>query len=303
MPPKPPTRSQPQKSSTTSAAGCRVTQGVPLPLGATLRRSGVNFAIFSKHATSCTLVLFRPGAEHPFVEFALDPHSNRTGQVWHAFIEGLDAGLQFGFRFDMQPNPNPQVHRFDPSNVLLDPYARVLSNGDAWGQSPPGKRLYRNSVVVENHFDWGGDQPLNTPLVDSIIYEAHVRSFTVHSSSGVTHPGTYAGLVEKIPYLKQLGVTAVELLPVNEFEEGDTDRVNPFTGERLLNLWGYQPTAFYAPNTAYSSNRADGEQVREFKQLVRALHLAGIEVILDMVFNHTAEGDENGPTLALPRHR
>ncbi len=170
--------------------------------------------------------------------------------------------MQYGYRFDMQPNPNPVVHRFDPSHVLLDPYARVLSNGGAWGQYPPGKRPYRNSVVVENHFDWGDDQPLNTPLVNSIIYEAHVRIFTVHSSSGVTHPGTYAGLIEKIPYLKKLGVTAVELLPVNEFEEGDTDRINPFTGERLLNLWGYQPTAFCAPNTAYSSNRADGEQVR-----------------------------------------
>ena len=132
--------------------------------------------------------------------------------------------------------------------------------------------------------------------MDSIIYEAHVRSFTVHSSSGVAHPGTYAGLIEKIPYLKKLGVTAVELLPVNEFEECDTDRVNPLTGERLLNLWGYQPVAFFAPNTAYSSQRGDGGQVREFKQLVRALHQAGIEVILDMVFNHTAEGDENGPT-------
>ena len=122
----------------------------------------------------------------------------------------------------MQPNPNPQVHRFDPSRVLLDPYARVLSNGGAWGAYPPGKRPYRNSVVVENHFDWGNDQPLNIPLVDSVIYEMHVRSFTRHPSSGVEHPGTFAGLIEKIPYLKKLGVTAVELLPVNEFEESDT---------------------------------------------------------------------------------
>lgn len=296
MPPKSLTRSQPKKSSTTSVAGYRASRGVALPLGATLRRTGVNFAVFSKHATSCTLVLLQPGAEHPFVEFALDPRSNRTGQVWHVFVEGLDAGMQYGYRFDMQPNLAPQVYRFDPSDVLLDPYARVLSNGGAWGQYPPGKRPYRNSLVVENHFDWEDDQPLNIPLVDSIVYEAHVRSFTRHPSSGVAHPGTYAGLIEKIPYLKKLGVTAVELLPVNEFEEGDTDRVNPFTGERLLNLWGYQPTAFCAPNTAYSSNRADGEQVREFKQLVRALHQACIEVILDMVFNHTAEGDDNGPT-------
>ncbi|HZM09783.1 MAG TPA: glycogen debranching protein GlgX, partial [Candidatus Limnocylindrales bacterium] len=296
MPPKSLTRSQPQKSTTTSVAGYRVNRGVALPLGATLRRTGVNFAIFSKHATSCTLVLLQPGAEHPFVEFPLDPRSNRTGQVWHVFVEGLDAGMQYGYRFDMQPNPNPNVHRFNPELVLLDPYARVLSNGGAWSRYPPGKRPYRNSVAVENQFDWEDDQPLNIPLVNSIVYEAHVRSFTVHSSSAVAHPGTYAGLIEKIPYFQKLGVTAVELLPVNEFEQGDTDRVNPFTGERLLNLWGYQPTAFCAPNTAYSSQRADGEQVHEFKQLVRTMHQAGIEVILDMVFNHTAEGDETGPT-------
>ncbi len=296
MPTKSFARSQPKKSSTTAVAGYRVNRGVPLPLGATLRRSGVNFAIFSKHATSCTLVLLQPGAEHPFVEFPLDPHSNRTGQVWHAFVAGLDSGMQYGYRFDMQPNPDPNVHRFDPSHVLLDPYARVLSNGGAWGQYPAGKRPYRNSVVTENDFDWGDDQPLNIPLVDSIIYEAHVRSFTEHPSSAVAHRGTYAGLIEKIPYLKQLGITAVELLPVNEFEESDTNRVNPVTGEPLLNLWGYQPTALFAPNAAYSFNRADGEQIREFKQMVCDLHKAGIEVILDMVFNHTAEGDEHGPT-------
>ena len=174
--------------------------------------------------------------------------------MWHALVEGLDAGVGYGFRFDMQPNPDPKVYRFNPERVLLDPYARVLSNGGAWGQYKPGARPYRNSVVVENdHFDWADDQPLNIPLVDSIIYEMHVRIFTRHPSSGVAHPGTFAGVMEKIPYLKKLGVTAVELLPVNEFEEADTDRVNPSTGEPLTNLWGYQPTAFFAPNTAYSS--------------------------------------------------
>ena len=265
-------------------------------MGASLRRSGINFSIFSKHATSCTLVLFAAGEKKPFAEFALDPHVNRTGQVWHAFVEGIDAGVQYGYRLDMQPNPDPQVYRYDPSRVLLDPYARALSNGGAWGQYKPGKRPYRNSLVVESHFDWGDDQPLNTPLVNSIIYEMHVRSFSRHPSSGVAYPGTFAGLIEKVPYLKQLGVTAVELLPVNEFEEADTDRLNPFIGEVLRNLWGYQPTAFCAPNTAYSSNRADGQPIHEFKRLVRSLHEAGIEVILDMVFNHTAEGGADGPT-------
>jgi glycogen operon protein len=241
-------------------------------------------------------LLFESGNQIPFATVFLDPHSNRTGQVWHVFIRGLDVGAHYAFRFDMQPNPDPAIYRFDPRLQLLDPRALVLSDGAKWGTYKAKTQPLRHGVVCEYYFDWGHDQPLNIPLVDSIIYEMHVRSFTRHPTSGVANPGTFAGLIEKIPYLKSLGVTAVELLPVNEFEEGDTDRVNPFTGEPLVNLWGYQPTAFYAPNTAYSSKRADGEQMREFKQLVKSMHEAGIEVILDMVFNHTAEGDATGPT-------
>ena len=214
----------PNPAPSTTAPGLRVRRGVPLPLGATVRRHGVNFSIFSGHATACTLVLFHPGVDDPYVEIPLDPKANRTGQVWHAHIEGLDADVQYGYRFDMQPNPAPQIYRFDPRHVLLDPYARALSNGSAWGAYPPGQRPYRNNLIVENNFDWEHDQPLNIPLVDSVIYELHVRSFTEHSSSGVAHPGTFAGLIEKIPYLKQLGVTAVELLPVNEFEERSEER-------------------------------------------------------------------------------
>ena len=165
MPAKSSVRGQPQKSSSTSVAGYRVDRGVPLPLGATLRRNDVNFAIFSKHATSCTLLLFEPGAAQPSVEFPLDPHSNRTGQVWHACVEGLDVGGQYGFRFDMQPNPDPRVHRFNPAIVLLDPYARVLNDRGAWGQCPVGERRHRNSVALEeNDFDWGDDQPLKSPV-------------------------------------------------------------------------------------------------------------------------------------------
>ena len=293
---KAPKNSSPKKFTSSPAIYC-IDRGHPLPLGATVHRKGVNFSIFSKHATSCCLLLFEPGMPETAVDLALDPHVNRTGQVWHIFVESLDAGTPYAFRFDMQPNPNPAVCRFDPAKQVLDPHARVLSGGAEWGTFKGFTRPLRHGVVTEHHhFEWEQDQPLNTPLVDSVIYEMHVRSFTRHPSSGVANPGTFAGLIEKIPYLKKLGVTAVELLPVNEFEEGDTDRVNPFTGEPLVNLWGYQPTAFFAPNTAYSSKRDDGEQIREFKQLVKSMHEAGIEVILDMVFNHTAEGDEHGPT-------
>jgi len=275
-----------------------IKRGHPLPLGATVHRAGVNFSIFSKHATSCCLLLFEPENLEPTATIPLDPHSNRTGQVWHIFVEGLDAGAHYAFRFDMQPNPDPAVYRFNASKALLDPYARVISGGKQWGKPATGEAAIRHCVVAENHFDWEDDQPLNVPLVDSIIYEMHVRGFTRHASSAVVHPGTFAGLIEKIPYLKSLGITAVELLPVNEFEENDTDRVNPFTGQPLLNLWGYQSIAFFAPNSAYSASQGegDGEQVREFRQLVKAMHGAGIEVILDMVFNHTAEGADDGRT-------
>ncbi len=275
-----------------------IKRGHPLPLGATVRRTGVNFSIFSKHATECSLLLFDRENPDSVTTLPLDPHTHRTGQVWHVFVERLDVGAHYGYRFSMEPNPDPHVFRFDASRVLIDPYTRVLSGAGEWGTSYSDKQQHRYSVVSENQYEWEQDQPLNIPLVDSVIYEMHVRSFTRHASSGVENPGTFAGLIEKIPYLKQLGVTAVELLPVNEFEESDTNRVNPFTGEPLLNLWGYQPTAFFAPNTAYSSQRGDGQQVREFREMVKAMHRAGIEVILDMVFNHTAEGADDGPTFS-----
>jgi glycogen operon protein len=257
----------------------------------------VNFAIFSRCATSCTLVLLDSASGDPVTEIALDPIHNRTGNVWHIFVANLDPGVHYAYRFDMHPNPNPAVNRFDPSKLLLDPYARVIAGGEEWGSQTGSP--HRRAVVSELYSrEWEDDQPLNTPLVDSVIYEMHVRGFTVHNSSMVAHPGTFAGLVEKIPYLQQLGVTAVELLPVNEFEEADTNRLNPFTGQPLLNLWGYQSRAFFAPNLAYSSKRQNGRQVTEFREMVRAFHQAGIEVILDIVFNHTAEGDEHGPTFS-----
>lgn len=288
-----------QPATRSQAAPYTIQRGSPIPQGATPFRKGINFAIISKPATSCTLVLVDPTTHKLVAELPFDPAHNRTGYVWHMFVENLEPGLLYSYRFDMQPNPNPAVYRFNPSLLLLDPYVRAVAGGGVWGAHVLATAPQRYGVTREwGLADWQQDAPLNIPLVDSVIYELHVRGFTVHETSMVAHPGTFAGLVEKIPYLKRLGVTAVELLPVNEFEEADSDRVNPFTGQPLLNFWGYQSRAFFAPNQAYSSKINNGEQVTEFKQMVQAFHEAGIEVILDIVFNHTAEGDEHGPTFS-----
>ncbi len=275
-----------------------VSRGAPLPLGATIVRDGVNFAVFSRHATIATLVLFHPGEQHPFAEIELDVRFNRTGDIWHAFVPGLDPGIRYGYRMDRKPNGHPDIHRFDPALLLLDPCARAISDHSEWALEKEDGFKHRRSLVISGEFDWGLDQPLNYPLSETVIYELHVRGFTRDPSSGVSRPGTFAGLIEKIPYLRELGVTAVELLPVHEFEEMDSSRVNPFTKEPLVNYWGYQPINFFAPNAAYASEKADGDQVREFKQLVKSLHAAGLEVILDVVFNHTAEGDQRGPSFS-----
>ncbi len=285
--------------------GLDIERGSPIPLGATLKRGGVNFAVFSKNATSVTLVIFASGEDKPIAEYSLNPHINRTGDIWHAFIRGLDPNVRYGYRVDMQSNNKKNIHRFNKNIILIDPYAKALSGGSEWGQiyKRSGYAIYspavnmRRSIIVDDEFNWGDDQPLNIPLVDSVIYELHVRGFTRHESSNVKNRGTFAGLIEKIPYLKELGITTVELLPINEFEELDTDRVNPETGERLLNFWGYHPISFFTPKASYAANCLNGGQVKEFKSLVKAMHEAGIEVMLDVVFNHTAEGDERGTTL------
>nr|VFK57810.1 MAG: glycogen operon protein [Candidatus Kentron sp. UNK]VFK69175.1 MAG: glycogen operon protein [Candidatus Kentron sp. UNK] len=308
-----------------------IDRGEPLPLGATIRQGGINFSIFSRHATSVTLVISLSresarhrdellctgsvdgpgpdsdsGSTHPrwVTEIPLDPGINKTGDVWHILIRGLEFGIHYGYRIDCEPNSNPKVQRFEKDKVLLDPYAHTIAGRFEWGilsdadDAHPNRFGERCSMVLEHDFDWGDDQPLNIPLADSIIYELHVRGFTRHSSSGVRAPGTFSGLMEKIPYLKSLGVTAVELLPVYEFEERDTDRINPVTNESLLNYWGYHPISFFALKNSYGSSKEDGAVVREFKSMVKAFHEEGIEVILDVVFNHTAEGDENGTTFS-----
>jgi glycogen operon protein len=272
----------------------RVRRGVPLPFGATPMADGINFAVFSKSATAVTLVLFPPDSDESCLEVPLDPRLNRTGQVWHVFVPGLSAGVHYGFC--MQPTLNPgNLLQSGRSQVLIDPYAHAISTF-ASRHSQSGRE--RCAVVVGDTFDWKNDQPLNRPLAESVIYELHVRGFTAHPSAGNQLPGTFAGLVERIPYLNELGITAVELLPITDFDENDCQRTNPSSGERLVNYWGYHPIGFFALQRSYASDQTDAGHVREFKEMVKSLHAAGIEVILDVVFNHTAEGDESGPTFS-----
>jgi glycogen operon protein len=270
------------------------------PFGATPRPGGVNFAVFSRHAHHVDLVLFRDGREEPVAEIILDPAVNRTGDVWHVFVHNLPADYLYGYRVHGPFSPKAG-HRFNPKAVVLDPYAPALSGGDRWGvpDVPHGRtdaRLTRRGRLVVDDFDWGDDVAPATPLAQTVIYELHVRGYTRHPSSGVKHPGTFLGLCEKIPYLKTLGVTAVQLMPVLEFDELEETRRHPVTGEVLRNYWGYSPLSFFALKASYAA--AAGRHVREFKEMVRAFHRAGIEVILDVVYNHTCEGSENGPTLS-----
>jgi len=278
-----------------------VSRGHPQPFGVSHLSDGINFAIFSRHATELNLVLFRPGELDPMIEFPLDPVVNRTGDVWHICLKGLVPGFEYGFRADRKPKSKRSIHRFSVEHVLLDPYARAVSGPSLWRKSTREASRLGNwrGLLVDNTYDWEQDRPLNRHLADSVIYEMHVRGFTRHGSSSVADPGTFRGVIEKIPYLQELGVTAVELLPVTEFDEADNYRKNPLTGDSLHNFWGYHPISFFAPKAAYASGLRAGSQVGEFKEMVKALHAAGIEVILDMVFNHTGEGNEKGRTLSM----
>ena len=279
----------------------KISRGLPLPFGPSTTREGINFAVFSRNATQVTLVIFTAQAKSPLLEIPLDPRFNKTGDVWHAHISGLDPGIEYGYRVKREPNEPPHLHRYDADLILIDPYTKALSGSHKWGEqtlSAQHKQTRRHSLIARDNYDWADDQPLNIPLADSIIYELHVRGFTRHPTAEVRQPGTFQGVIEKIPYLQELGITAVELLPINEFDETHNDKVNPLTGKPLLQFWGYDSIAFFAPKSSYAVDDKQGHQISEFKDMVKALHQAGIEVILDIVFNHTAEGGAQGTTFS-----
>ena len=289
-------------------------EGSPRNLGAVTCGDGVNFAVFSKNAERVVLDLFdTPQDKQPSFSFEFDPVKNRTGSIWHVFVKGLSAGALYLYRVDGPYNP-PQGHRFNFNKFLFDPYAKSFTSGSVFRSYNKQRALglagvengrlsdlsdFPKCVVVDDSdFDWQGDKPLNYPLYKSVIYETHLKGYTASPTSGVRNPGTYKGFIEKIPYLKNLGITAVEFMPIFEFDEDENNNINPKTGEKLSNYWGYSSVGFFAPKTTYSSDRTPGGPVREFKELVREMHKAGLEVILDVVYNHTAEGNEQGYTFS-----
>lgn len=300
-----------------SASGFHPGRGRPLPLGAWSQVGGVNFALFSRHATSVELLIFdKPMDSTPCFSIKLDPERNRSGDIWHVYVFGAKTSQYYAYHVGGHYCPQDGL-RFNLYKLVIDPYAIALSRVREWDftmargydaksrqedisfSSEDNARCAAKAIIVNPDFDWDNDRPLYRPWSQTIIYETHVRGLTVHPSASVKNPGTYLGLVEKIPYLKELGITAVELLPIQEFNENELTRVNPLTSEHLQNYWGYNPVAFFAPKQSYASHQDDDSHVREFKEMVRALHQAGIEIILDVVFNHTAEGNRLGPTLCL----
>ena len=282
---------------TNSIKGLKYRVGRVFPFGATIDTNhAVNFSIYSKEATGCTLVLFHRGEKKPWVEIEF-PEEFRIGNVYTMLVYGIDPETtEYGYRFDGPYDPGKGL-LFDKNNILLDPYAKSVTGRSVWGSEPDYSDLFQHrGQIIREDYLWEGDKPLEMRQGDLIIYEMHVRSFTAHESSGVRHRGTYNGIVGKIPYLKELGVNCVELMPIFEFDEFENSR--EYDGKRLLNYWGYSTVAFFAPKAGYSSSAPLGMEADELKGLIKHLHKNGIEVILDVVFNHTAEGNEKGPCIS-----
>ncbi len=279
--------------------GLEVQTGDSFPLGATVRDGGVNFCVYARGARAVELLLFdTPDAPYPQTIIRLDPKKNRTFHYWHVFLIGIAAEQAYAYRVDGPYDPENGL-RFNRNKVLLDPYARSVAGWRNYSRqaaidgSDNCAQALRGVVVDPVQYDWEGDSHPKTPYAETVIYELHVGGFTQHPNSGLPAEkrGSYAGLIEKIPYLQSLGITAIELMPVQQFDPSDAP-------PGLTNYWGYSPVAFFAPHWGYSSRRDSLGPVDEFRDLVKALHRAGIEVILDVVFNHTAEGNHKGPTLS-----
>ncbi|MFZ0565195.1 MAG: isoamylase [Chlamydiales bacterium] len=266
----------------------KISRGFPYPFGATLSSNGINFALFSKHASAVSLCLIKPDENIPFCEIPLNPKTHKTGDVWHIFVYELPSIAQYGYRVDGPYDPF-KGHYFDNRIVLLDPYAKEVSKKQS-------SKIHCGTVSPPKEFDWEEDAHPNIPLKELILYEMHVSGFTLDPSSGVEERGTFYGIIDKIPYLKSLGVNAVELMPIHEFNEEDNVHFDPTTKERLVNYWGYSTINFFSPMSRYG--RKNKNVIQEFKTLVKELHANGIEVILDVVYNHTAEGNEEGSVLS-----
>jgi glycogen operon protein len=289
----PPRKPSPRKRATSRKPLPPLQFTQPLPYGAILRDGGVQFVVYSRSATALRVLLYDGvSAAEPAETIDLDPARDRWGDIWSVFVPGLAPGTLYHVQADGPFDPE-RGQRFDGRARLIDPYAKALAG--EFSLDGDGRLVPPKCVVVDDAFDWQGDRHLRRGLSDTVIYELHVKGFTASPTSGVEHPGTYRGVIEKIPYLTSLGVTAVELMPVHEF----AGAMPSATGSPRINYWGYDPLAFFAPHRGYAADPAPGAQVREFKEMVRALHAAGIEVILDVVFNHTAEGNHLGPTLSL----
>ncbi|MGL4664840.1 MAG: alpha-amylase family glycosyl hydrolase, partial [Clostridium butyricum] len=276
--------------------GIKYRIGKVLPYGASIVPNGVNFSVFSKYATSCELVLFRKREKEPYAIIPF-PDEFRIGDVFSMIVFDIDyENVEYGYRMDGKFSPS-EGFWFNKEKYLLDPYAKSVSGRSIWCEEidEENKFQHRGKIMYDD-FDWDGDKPLETPMEELIIYETHVRSFTKHSSSGLKHGGTFAGLSEKIPYLKNLGINCIELLPIFEFDELENART--IDGKRLLNYWGYSTVNFFAPKAGYAATGKYGMEADELKNLIKKFHQAGIEVILDVVFNHTAEGNEKGPYIS-----
>lgn len=271
-------------------------KGSPQPMGATLKEGGINFALFSKHATAVTLFIYAENGHHPLMEVPLDPKINKTGSTWHVHILGLPERVEYNYQINGPNNPK-QGLLYNPNVFLIDPYAKSLNSTSHWKASYP--KSLRGRLIKEEPFNWEGTSLPRIPMKELIIYEMHVRGFTKHPSSNVAHPGTFLGVSEKIPYLKSLGVNAIELMPIHEFNENENYHRHPITKEPLVNFWGYSPVNFLALMNRYGSCSDWGVTLREFKTMVKAFHKENMEVYIDVVFNHSAEGNEKGAYYSL----